>query len=205
MNELTERQQHLVDHPEWTLVTCINTLFDAMRLVQAARKKLLNPDIFSTRFTLVNEEDPTQGIRVNPAKNQVPIDLRLENIMHNVAASCFMQFDELAKQRLNGNQRFNHRDEDIRNTCTVLYLVRCAFAHNPLVPTWLIKPRFKDKIFKVKDISLRLDTTGLHRQVGVIPHIGGWVGAMKLLQHSHMIISPGTAKMMEAESVEHSS
>lgn len=197
MNELSERQQHLIDKPEWSLVTCVNTLFDAMRLVQADWKKLLNPDIFSTKFTLVNEEDPTQRIRVNPAREQRPIELRLENIMYNVAACCFMQFDELAKQRLNGNQRFTNPNDDMRNTCSVLYLVRCAFAHNPLVPTWLIKPSFRDKVFEVKDISLRLDTTGLHRQVGVIPRIGGWVGAIRLLQHSHMIISPETAQMMK--------
>jgi len=197
MSDLTERQKHLIENPEWSLVTCLNTLFNSMRLVQAARKGLLDPGLFSKDFTLVNEDDPSTGIQVRAAEKPIPADLILENIMKNVAATCFMQFDELASQKLGRGNRFSHKDSDIRNTCMILYLVRCAFAHNPLTPTWLIKPHFQNKVFEIPAIELRLDTTGLHRKIDVVPRIGGWVGASRLLQHAHKLISPETSTLME--------
>ena len=197
MSDLTERQKHLIEKPEWSLVTCLNTLFNSMRLVQAARKGLLDAGLFSKDFTLVNEDDPSTGIQVRAAEKPIPPDLILENIMMNVAATCFLQYDQLAAQKLGEGNRFAHPDADIRNTCTILYLVRCAFAHNPLIPTWLIKPRFQNQILEIPAIGLRLDTTGLHRNIDVVPRIGGWVGAIRLLQHAHRLISPETATLME--------
>jgi hypothetical protein len=119
-----------------------------MRLVQAARKGKLGHEILNTDFTLVTENNPEIGYRIRAATNPLPAELLLENIMMNVAAACFMQFDEIANQVFN-TQRFSNADDDLRNTLTVLYLVRCAFAHNPLVPTWLIAPRFRNNVIGV--------------------------------------------------------
>lgn len=199
MENLSDRQRHLVDNPEWSLMTCLNTLNNAMRIFKAISNGSISPDIFSNRMILVNEEDQSEKIVVNPATNPMPAVLIAENIMNSVAATCFMQFDELARQRFNGKGRFKHLDDDIRNTLSVLYLVRCGYAHNPLIPTWLIDSRFTDREFDIPAIGLHLDTTGLSRTVGVISHLNGWVGAIKLLQHAHRIIAPELARSMDAE------
>ena len=195
--DLSKRQRDLVDNPERSLVTSLNTLFNAMRIVQGTRQGKIDPALFSTSFKLVNEEDQSQGLQVNPAQTPIPADLIAENMMMNVAAACFLQHDEVARQVFSGGTRFRHSDAEIRNTCSILFLVRCAFAHNPLIPTWLIDSRFRDKLYDVPEIGLQLNTTGLHRQVGVLPRIGGWVGAVKLLGYAHKLISPQTAAWMQ--------
>lgn len=196
-NGLTERQRYSVENPAATLVSSTNTLFTVMRLVQAARKNQLDPSILSTRFILVDEGDDTQRIQVNPAEKPLPAELLLKNVMYVAAAACFVQHDEIANQLFGGKQRFSHKDKAIRDALTVLYLVRCAFAHNPSVPTWLIAPRFRDCVYEVQAVGIHLDTANLHRKVGVIPRLGGWARAVKFLKHVQHIISPEAARMMD--------
>ena len=60
--------------------------------------------------------------------------------MMAVASSVFLQFDGIAAQ-LTGDLkggRFSHPDADKRGAFSILYLVPCAFAHNPLMPEWKI-------------------------------------------------------------------
>ncbi len=197
--DLSERQQHLIDNPDASIVTAINSLFNAMRLVRAFHRGEISPDVFSSDFTLENAEGGDDAIQICAASNPLPADLLAENIMMNVAATCFMQLDELARQKLHGRARFADPDEDVRNATTILFLVRCAFAHNPLIPTWLIDSRFRDQIYTINDIGIRLDTTDLHRKTGVIPRIGGWVGALRLMKHAHRLVSPETAASMDLQ------
>jgi hypothetical protein len=197
--EYNDRQNETIANPKGTLVSALNTFFNAMRLVHGARKGTLDERLFSTDFRLVNEEDPEGGFQIKAARNPMPLDLRMENVMLAVAGTVFLQFDEVANQvtgDLKGG-RFSHQNSDIRNALSILYLVRCAFAHNPLTPTWRIDRKFlQNRIFDVNVIGLRLDTTGLNGQVGVISRIGGWVGAISLLDFSLRALAPDQHKQM---------
>ena len=44
-----------MDNPEQSLVTCMNTLFDAMRIVKAVRSNVVLADIFTSDLLLMNE------------------------------------------------------------------------------------------------------------------------------------------------------
>jgi hypothetical protein len=134
-----------VPNPRRTLVVALNTFFSACRLVVATRKQTLDPQILSTEFRLVNAEDPDgAGFQISPSKDPAPPEHKIENVMLAVAASVFLQFDEIANQEVKPHKggRFSHPDEDVRNALSILHLVRCAFAHNPLVPTWAIPKAF---------------------------------------------------------------
>jgi hypothetical protein len=204
--EYSDRQKETIANPKGTLVSALNTFFNTMRLVNGARKGNLDERLFSTDFTLVNEEDPAGGgFQIKAAKKPMPLDLRMENVMLAVAGTVFLQFDEVAAQvtsDLKGG-RFSHQNSDIRDALSILYLVRCAFAHNPLTPTWRIDRKFlQDRTFEVKVIGLRLDTTGLNGQVGVINRIGGWVGGLRLLDFCLRTLAPDEHEQMTASTQE---
>ena len=129
-----------------------------------------------TRTTLIRR------IRVDAAETPIPLQAVPEHIMMNVAATCFAQHDELADRTFNGEERFNHPDSNIRDTLSVLYLVRSAFALNPSAPRWVIRTTFRGKLFKIPEIKLLLDTGNLHGTAGVVPKIGGWYGAVSAPQ-----------------------
>ncbi len=59
--------------------------------------------------------------------------------------------------------RFRHPDPDLRAACWVARLIRNAFAHQPLSPTWLTYPECDNTVFRVAGI-ITLDTTGLNGQ-----------------------------------------
>lgn len=58
-------------------------------------------------------------------------------------------------------QRFKHPDVDIQSACWIARLLRNAFAHNPLNPTWPVYQECADQTFAVRDI-VTLTTTSLN-------------------------------------------
>ena len=195
MAELTYRQKFLIEKHEWSLVTCLNSLFCCFRLQAAEAAGRLPGDLPTKNLFVEFEGDPPSFYMIRAATKPVEMYWQLENIKLNVAAICFLQFDEMARQKL-GRERFIDENEDTKNTCIILYLIRCAFAHNPLIPTWRIAPRFQNKIFSIPSIGITLDTSGLEGTIGVVPKIMGWGGALNLLEHAFAIISPSTAQTM---------
>jgi len=185
---LLDSQVLSVQNPELTLSTSATNMFNAMRLFHASQNGYMPEAFLDQRFVLVDPRDSGKAITVGPDPEPMPLAHRMENIMMCVGATCILQHDELAKQTFNGNARMHHADPDVRNMCTLLYLVRCAFAHDPLTPRWLIKPKLQNKKIVIPTLRLELDTTGLHGKHNILECVGGWYGMLALIDHAQKLI-----------------
>ena len=69
---------------------------------------------------------------------------------------------------------------DLDATRTVVYMIRCAFAHNPFNPQWKVKAAYRG-LFRIREIGLELDTTRLHGIDLDVAQLGGPIAYVKLL------------------------
>lgn len=73
---------------------------------------------------------------------------------------------------------------------TLVYMVRCAFAHNPALPLWKARGRQYARIISVQagDISISINLTSLHGQPFEYSHIGGLQNWLRIRTASEALI-----------------
>lgn len=71
------------------------------------------------------------------------------------------------------------RDLNVRGAYQIARLIRNAFAHAPLAPTWSIDKDCRNKTFAVEDI-IKLDTRGLHGKALDWRQYGGQLALFRL-------------------------
>jgi hypothetical protein len=84
----------------------------------------------------------------------------LERLAYRLIA---MELDAALGTELNGEDRFNHPDEFVRNASYVVRLIRNTVAHNVLEPIWKIDRKLQNRKFIIDGV-LTFDTTGLNRR-----------------------------------------
>ena len=71
--------------------------------------------------------------------------------------------------------------DDLDSARIVMYMIRCAFAHNPFNPRWESKGPYRD-VFRVRSLGFELDMRALDGRFLAAGHIGGLDGYWNLLQ-----------------------
>lgn len=82
----------------------------------------------------------------------------LERLAYRLLA---MELDAALSVEFSGDDRFNHKDDFVRNASTVIRLIRNTVAHNVLEPIWKIDRKLQNRKFTIDEI-LMFDTAGLN-------------------------------------------
>lgn len=94
-----------------------------------------------------------------------------------------------ALERKFGKDRRNHKDDFIRNSSTVVWLIRNSVAHNILDPVWNIDdPMLQNQTFCIADV-LTFDTTGLNGNSLKRLDFGGPIALFRLSEKLLPILS----------------
>jgi hypothetical protein len=98
----------------------------------------------------------------------------------------------------------NHSDPNVRSAFEVARLIRNAFTHQPLHPTWSIDPPCANRKFTVSDI-ITLDTAKLHGKEFDWQDYGGPLALLRLSQYIRIKIlgdtNEGMARKKKAPNV----
>jgi len=79
-------------------------------------------------------------------------------------------------------------DQD--STRTIMYALRCAYAHDPLNPRWTCRLPYRG-VFRINALGFELDTMALNGQPWNIAHVGGQLGYFKLLEYCQELVERG--------------
>ncbi len=73
---------------------------------------------------------------------------------------------------------------------TLVYMVRCAFAHNPALPQWEARGEKYARMLSlsVGDMALTIDLASLHGQTFEYDHIGGFASWLRIRAESEALI-----------------
>lgn len=86
---------------------------------------------------------------------------------------------------------------------TLVYMVRCAFAHNPAFPLWKARGELYARMIStpVGGVALSINLASLHGQPFEYDHIGGFASWLRirnaseaLIRDAESIISPGLSR-----------
>ena len=100
-----------------------------------------------------------------------------------------LQLDEVLEKFF--SNRFEHSNCSVQNGAFIVHLIRNAFAHDPLSPTWLIPAYCKNKVFNVEGI-ISLNTNELNKKKLKRSHYGGQIALLRLLQYFSQLIAEDT-------------
>jgi hypothetical protein len=93
-------------------------------------------------------------------KGLVGIAGNLNNIM---LGTCFIAIDEAFNTVFGPKPR--SLENDLNSLRAIIFMIRCAFAHNPTTPTWEIKKLKYQRVLSVKEIGYTLDFTSLNGKI----------------------------------------
>jgi len=100
----------------------------------------------------------------------------LERLAYRLLA---MELDSALSCALKGEDRFNHSSAFVRDTSTVVRLVRNTVAHNILEPVWKIDRKLQGRKFIIDGV-LSFDTTGLNGRLLKRLDFGGPIALLRL-------------------------
>lgn len=119
------------------------------------------------------------------SKKDLKLTKKEENLsvalLHHVATYILaLQIDTVLQDKF--QDRFNHKNNDIRSAAWIARLIRNAFSHNPFYPRWEFYSECMNKQYAVSKI-ISLDTSKLHGKEVDRMHYGGPLALLRLSEY----------------------
>ena len=171
-----------------------NKIFEPYYKITTIKELLL----FTIRICFMLENDEIKGNDINHkivVNNVLRIDCNWNsdsiiglsnNLTLCILGNCFIVIDE-ALDNVLGNKPIVYSDTDIDALRAIIYMLRCAIAHNPTAPVWNAKGAY-DKDFKIKEIGYELKAKQLDGKILNHGHYGNMQGIMSLINYSLKVV-----------------
>ena len=82
------------------------------------------------------------------------------NQLRAALAIATIQIDTVLTEYF-GNQPYQDAEPERKSVRCIIYMIRCAFAHNPLEPKWEVRNQNYSRVFSVPSINFTLNATNL--------------------------------------------
>jgi hypothetical protein len=107
-------------------------------------------------------------------------------VEHSATYLMAVQLDEILEKLF--PNRFEHSNRRIQNGARIVRLIRNAYAHDPLSPTWLkIPSSWRNQVYNVDEI-ISLNTNNLEGKKLERMDYGGPISLLRLLQYFRCLI-----------------
>jgi len=116
-----------------------------------------------------------------PTRTQDYLKTSVWNIILSTLAISSQAMDRALDDVFGVKPTWSPSLSDLEATRIIMYMVRCACAHDPMNPRWEVRSDGYRGVLCVKEIGLELDTTHLHGKELKIDQLGGQMGYVKLL------------------------
>jgi hypothetical protein len=111
-----------------------------------------------------------------------------ENSILLSVGNLFIALDTACKEAGMKNNPF-HQDS-FGQLRILIYMCRCAFAHNILAPHWMVKTNYRRKLkIDLPDINLTIDLNQLAGKPFEIMQIGGYSQLMKIIDSIILVLA----------------
>ncbi len=126
-------------------------------------------------------ETPESTFRIKMVTDDSALKDDMFNLWMSAAGVCVTQVDTELGTVFGGTPR--HRpesDPEIQSVRELIYMLRCAFAHDPVMPTWVIHSAYAKPV-EIPTISIKIDLSSLDGIQLDMGHLGGWEKFFKLM------------------------
>ncbi|GEM_PF-2053675 len=187
MNTLTAYEKARAIYQCWILSLYIQT---------GINNRNLPHDIFTKKLTIKNNGAVVANIN-GSSKGTPDMNGTADNLSNITRGTCFLAFDE-ALDEIYGGKPASYSDNPTDSLRAIIYMMRCAFAHNPGSPEWRIKdPKSKKNIkrsFKIEKINFVIDFSQLNGKALDANQHGGFCQLWRLMEYCLDIIKINSTK-----------
>jgi hypothetical protein len=130
--------------------------------------------------------EPDTGFRFRQSYDKQALDDLTFNTVHSAAGMLAIVVDTALDEHFGAKP--NPIVTEVDQLRALMYMLRCAFAHNPFHPKWEIRGRYQ-RVYGVPGASVTTDVTHLHGQDLVPNQFGGWEGFVRLAAHARTLVA----------------
>lgn len=171
----------------------------SVRLHDALAKGRLSPAAFEAAINVTSPRLPGEFLLHPPKYNREALQTISFNAMIASTAMVFIQADTA----LSALSISNPSDGELVELRELVYMIRCALAHDPMHAKWIVKSKYQ-KVYELRSIGLRVDCHSLNGQPFDPIQLGDWTGIFKLIEHVRIAVAkldPVGAQMAGPEHV----
>lgn len=149
----------------------------AGQILQAIGSRLITPDLLESHVVVGSRHDPADNVEFDqPYADQDELMIMASNGMY-VALGTFLIATDNALEAL--GPRDPKDLSELGAARSIVYMLRCAFAHGPLSPVWECREPYR-QVFEVASARVRLDARELHGKPFRFADVGGNAGLVAL-------------------------
>jgi hypothetical protein len=165
-----------------------NAVGFAFFLHDAVLHDRVTPACFVRELAVLTSDpgQPDNGFRLGQAYDKQGLDdLTFNNILLNVG-TCAIVIDTALDERFGAKP--NPIASEVDQLRALMYMLRCAFAHDPFHPTWVIRDRYRRE-YEIAGANVVADLAQRHDE-GLVPnHFGGWEGFLRLAEYAKTLVA----------------
>lgn len=175
-----------MEHYKQFTATLKNFHFAATLYFRQQNKKIINPEDI---VGIIRWSNPKTGKSTDIVSLYIDFDSiesELRNLLRSSFASVVIQADSSLEQKfgVKAFQCVTDAGAPYRDLRCLLYMLRCACAHNPAYPIWEVKGVFKDKTFHIPELEILFDTQNRDgKEMEVTHDLGGWDSMLRLMDY----------------------
>lgn len=120
------------------------------------------------------------------------IESELRNLLRGSFVSAVIQADASLEQKfgIKADKTLKDLHAPYRDLRCLVYMFRCACAHNPANPVWEVRGDFKDRVFQIKELDIVFNTGNKDGKAAeVVDDLGGWDNAIKLMDYVDKVLA----------------
>ena len=170
--------------------TATQFLYYAWFLHDAVRRGAITPETFDDEIV---EEGTAALPRRWPREHRTQEDLvrwSWNNVLAAMSISAIAA-DSALDDALGPKPPTSAALSDRDAARVIVYMLRCANAHDPLNPRWECRGPYLG-VFRINALGFELDTTALDGQPWNIAHVGGVDGYFRLLDYCLKLVAAAT-------------
>ena len=183
MNTLTAYEKARAIYQCWIL---------SLYIQAGINNRKLPHDIFTKKLTIKN--NGVVVATINRSSQGTP-DMNgiVDNLSNITKGTCFLAFDEALDEIYGGKPKI-YSDNPTDSLRAIIYMMRCAFAHNPGSPEWRINKKKFERSFKIEKINFVIDFSQLNGKALDVSQHGGFCQLWRLMEYCMGIIEINSTK-----------
>ena len=165
--------------PLMQVKTARNLLIFTIYICNGIEKGIIPPELFNE--TLQLQEDGKPFGRVRPLWKTTNLSDDVHNLRVGMLGVCCIALNTALDETFDKKPE-KYTNSDIDALRAIIYMFRCAFAHNPILPVWDVSKKHQRQ-FSISELDLEMDFTTLNGQGVNGSQYGGWEGVFKLIDY----------------------
>jgi hypothetical protein len=165
-----------------------NQLGFVLRLSEAVEQNRIGTTNFVTELRMLEEGTDKELVVFKQAPTEADLGDFTYNLLVTALGTLAVSMDTALEAHFGG--RGASLSSEVEDAWALIYMLRCATAHDPLEPKWVVTKAKYKRTLSIPSIHMAGDLSTLDGKPVQFGHFGGWVGLFRLTEFVMNLLDP---------------